>query len=88
MIGNIVLVHQRNISSNVTSCLQTMYTTTSSHQNSHLSGNQQNFFKYCYDGNQDLQRKENIMKIRQILISLKENLNIFMCLFYKRKKEK
>ena len=65
-----------------------MYTPTSSHPNSHLSGNQQNFFIYCYDGNQDLQRKENIMKIWQKINKFKRKLKyIHVSMLQKKERE-
>ena len=62
MMENIVLVHHGNISAKVTRCLQLMYTPTSNHQHFCLGGMKQNSVEKSYDGNQDLQRKENIEK--------------------------
>ena len=54
-----------------------MYTPTSSHHHFHLAGRQQNSVEYGYDGNQELQSKENIEKTRLNINKFKRKLKYF-----------
>ena len=84
-MGNIVLILHRNISAMATRSLQKKYIPTSNHHYFHLEGKQQNWVEKGYDENQDLKRTVNIENTRIQVNWFKININIFICLFYKRK---